>query len=143
MLEQHNFPSQKQIELLQVLNYALCVKHYPQDICSILDRKIQLLKLSADTPQNNNETDKAKRTLKVTTDALFAILKKAGLVTENDNTKIPKLISYLTNFSAEQIRQRLSNPDELTSYHRPEIENINNIFKELNSNISISYNKHR
>ena len=44
VLERSNFSNQKKIDLLQIINYVLCVKHYPQDICSIIDRKIQLLK---------------------------------------------------------------------------------------------------
>ena len=43
MLGQHNFSSQKQIDLLQVINFALYKKHYPQDTCSIIKKKIQLL----------------------------------------------------------------------------------------------------
>ena len=43
VISQNNFPNQKQIDLLQILNYALHKKHYPQDICGILDKKIQLL----------------------------------------------------------------------------------------------------
>jgi hypothetical protein len=42
-LEQNKFSNQKQIELLQILNYALYKKQYPQDLCGILDKKIQLL----------------------------------------------------------------------------------------------------
>jgi len=82
-----------------------------------------------------------KRTLKVTTDVLMSLLKKAGIsAASDDKAKIARLISYLTNFSEEKIRQRLSNTDELVSYHREEVENINKIFKELNSDISIQYN---
>ena len=43
VLGQHNFSSQKQIELLQIINFALYKKQYPQDTCGIIDRKIQLL----------------------------------------------------------------------------------------------------
>jgi hypothetical protein len=43
VLQENNFPNQKQVELLQILNYALFVKKYPQDICGRLDRKIQIL----------------------------------------------------------------------------------------------------
>jgi hypothetical protein len=54
VLEQHNFSNQKQVELLQVLNYALFVKNYPQDICGRLEKKIQLLQQPAAMPENAN-----------------------------------------------------------------------------------------
>lgn len=93
---------------------------------------------------DNEEKRKAKRTQKVTTDVLMLILQKAGISTmSDDKAKIARLIGYLTDFSEEKIRQRLSNSDELTSYHKEEVENINKILKELNTNISIIYNKHR
>ncbi|MDD2214974.1 MAG: hypothetical protein PHG78_03075 [Bacteroidales bacterium] len=93
---------------------------------------------------DNPEKSKAKRTQKVTTDVLMLILQKAGISTmSDDKAKIARLIGYLTDFSEEKIRQRLSNPDELTSYHKDEVENINKIFNELNINISVSYNNKR
>lgn len=93
---------------------------------------------------DNQEKRKAKRTQKVTTDVLMLILQKAGISTmSDDKAKIARLIGYLTDFSEEKIRQRLSNPDELTSYHKDEVENINKIFNELNINISVSYNNKR
>jgi ActR/RegA family two-component response regulator len=61
----------------------------------------------------------------------------------DDKAKIARLIGYLTAFSEEKIRQRLSNPEELTSYHKDEVENINKILKELNANISVVCNNKR
>ena len=46
VLAQNNFSNQKQIELLHVVNYALLKKHYPQDTCGIIERKIKLLELT-------------------------------------------------------------------------------------------------
>ena len=93
---------------------------------------------------DNQEKSKAKRTQKVTSDVLMLILQKAGISTmSDDKAKIARLIGYLTDFSEEKIRQRLSNPDELTSYHKDEVGNINKIFNELNINISVSYNNKR
>ena len=43
MLGQNNFSNQKQIELLQIINFVLHKKHYPQDICGIVEKKIKLL----------------------------------------------------------------------------------------------------
>jgi len=75
---------------------------------------------------------------------LLALCNRAGITTAAaDKRKIAALISYLTGYSEESIRKRLSNPDELTSFHKDEIEKINNIFSDLKSDISIIYNKHR
>jgi hypothetical protein len=144
-LEQHNFSNQKQVELLQIINYALYKKQYPQDLCGILDRKIQLLQQPPDTPEKDNpEKSGTKRTQKVTTDVLMLLLQKSGIsATSDDKAKMARLISYLTDFSEEKIRQRLSNTDELTSYHREEIETVNKILAELNCDVSIKYNKQR
>jgi hypothetical protein len=43
VITQNNFSNQKQVELLQILNFALYKKNYPQDLCGIIDRKIPLL----------------------------------------------------------------------------------------------------
>ena len=146
MLGQNNFSSQKQIDLLQIINYALYKKHYPQDTCGIIERKIKLLKLTGQGTHEKDNPEKSgtKRTQKVTTDVLMLLLQKSGISSiSDDKAKMARLISYLTDFSEEKIRQRLSNADELTSYHREEIEAINKILAELNCDISINYNKQR
>ena len=53
VLEHTNFSNQKKIELLEIINYTLCVKHCPEDICSIIDRKIQLLKQEEQAAKSN------------------------------------------------------------------------------------------
>ena len=145
VLAQNNFSNQKQIELLQIVNYALYKKHYPQDHCGIIERKIKILQQPPETPENiNSEKSGIKRTQKVTTDVLMALLQKSGISSvSDDKAKMARLISYLTDFSEEKIRQRLSNPDELTSYHREEVEALNKILSELNCDVSIKYNKQR
>jgi hypothetical protein len=61
---------------------------------------------------------------------MMLLLKKSGIcAASDDKAKMARLISYLTGFSAERIRQRLSNTDELTSYHKEEIEAINKVDK--------------
>jgi hypothetical protein len=105
-------------------------------------RQLQALNINADE-EPANEKQEHKRTLKVTTDVLIELLKKAGLLASSDNTKIAKLISYLTGFSEEKIRQRFTYTDELTSYHKAEVETVNKILSDINSNISIEYNKQR
>ncbi|MDR0873206.1 MAG: hypothetical protein LBN27_07045 [Prevotellaceae bacterium] len=105
-------------------------------------RQLQALNINADE-ETTNEKQETKRTLKVTTDVLIAILKKAGFTANSDNTKLARLISYLTDFSEEKIRQRFTYTDELTSYHKAEVEAINKILADINANISIEYNKQR
>jgi hypothetical protein len=145
VLGQHSFSNQKQIDLLQIINFALYKKQYPQDLCGILDKKILLLQQPPDTPEKNNpEKNGRKRTPKVTTDVLMYLLQKSGIsATSDDKAKMARLISYLIDFSEEKIRQRLSNTDELTSYHREEVETVNKILTELNCDILIRYNKKR
>jgi len=145
ILEKHNFSNQRQIDVLRVIEYAISVKYHPEDICDILQKKVQLLQLAIEPVENDSTVhDEIKRTQKVTTDVLISLLKAAGISTASDDkTKIAHLISCLTGFSEEKIRQRLSNPDELTSYHKGELENINKIFSDLNCCISIKYNRMR
>ena len=144
VLNQNNFSNQRKADLLEVLNYVLYSKQYPDDICGNLERKIQLLKQADKVGEDLIEKSDTKRTQKVTTDTLMLILEKAGIsAVSDDKAKIARLIGYITDFSDERIRQRLSNSDELTSYHKDEVENINKILNDLNANISIAYNKHR
>ena len=46
MLGQNSFSNRKQIDLLQIINFVLYQKHYPQDTCGIVERKIKLLEQS-------------------------------------------------------------------------------------------------
>jgi hypothetical protein len=93
---------------------------------------------------DNPDTEFSQRTFKVTTDAMMLLLKKSGIcAASDDKAKMARLISYLTGFSAERIRQRLSNTDELTSRHKDEVDAVNKIFKDLNFDVSIKYNKQR
>jgi hypothetical protein len=108
---------------------------------------------TVDTEQlhiSNEETDKDNgqkddnRTMKVTTDVLVEILKLAGISAKNtDKTQIANLIGYLTGYSNEAIRKRLSNTEELTRRHKTEVDKINQILENLNIQISIKYNNNR
>jgi len=42
VLEQNNFSNQKQVDLLQILNFALYKKQYPHDTCGIIEKKTLL-----------------------------------------------------------------------------------------------------
>ena len=69
MLGQNNFSNQKQIDLLQIINFVLHKKHYPQDICGIVERKIKLLEqsdvLAGLAPANSNLQLSTKKGFKV------------------------------------------------------------------------------
>jgi len=144
-LQENKFSPAKSVQILEIINYILYARQYPEDICGNIDKKINLFKQNIQSDEEDTETQKnaQKRTLKVTTDVIIALLKEAGYVANNDNTKIARLISYLTGFSEEKIRQRFSYPDELTSYHKEEVEIVNKILADINSQISIKYNKQR
>jgi hypothetical protein len=95
--------------------------------------------------ENRKSAEINKRTKKITTAVLVEILKKIGVEKNStaDGTKIANLISYITGFSANTIRQHLSNNEELTTTHKKEIENLNQLLQDLNIEIRITYNKHK
>lgn len=90
---------------------------------------------------DNNKDYTIKRTMKVTSDAVLLLLKEIKATQHTDNTVIAAFTSYLTGFSAEKIRQRLSNAEELTYKHKSEVDFVNDLFSKLKINKSITYNK--
>jgi integrase len=81
ILEQHNFPTHKQIETLEVVNYALCKKKYPQGTCGILERKIQILQQSFEVSEKENpntctEQSRSTANIKVRSVVIVELLKK-------------------------------------------------------------------
>ena len=74
-----------------------------------------------------------KRTLclGVATDLILILLKKANIASYADNTKMATLISLLTDYSKDKIRQRLSDTSPLAKRHQPEIEAVNNVLESL------------
>lgn len=107
---------------------------------ALLEELMLLHPIQADSVEIDKRSTEI-RTQKVTTDVLVEILAKSGVKKGNtaDATKMSKLIAYLTGYSAETIRQRLSNKEELTKKHKVEVDKINQIFKELNLDITIKY----
>ncbi len=92
MLSQHNFSNQKQVELLQVLNFALYKKQYPQDLCGIIERKIKLLEQSGQetAPTTSNLQLSAKKGFKVNFIRIINCLCELSYFTDlkgNDMTK--------------------------------------------------------
>ena len=90
------------------------------------------------------EAEDSQRTMKVVTDTILLLLKNLK-ITQNDvdKTTIASFINYLTAYSKEKIRQRLSNPDELTSRHKGEVEFVNDFLSKLNVKERITYNNNR
>jgi F420-0:gamma-glutamyl ligase len=103
------------------------------------DSSAEIERLKSNTNTEPEETTQ-NRTQRVTTHVLTKILKSAGIDENNaDKTQIANLISHLTGYSSNTIRQELTNPKELTKTHKAEIENVNQILKKLKTNISITY----
>ena len=136
---QNNFSNQKQIELLQIINFALHKKHYPQDICGIVEKKIQILKLPTEAPEKDN-TDVAS--IKVRSVIILELLKKMQLGTaHNDLTKICKLIAFLTGNSYNSIYNEIQKGVYFSNFHGKQIAEANKILSELNASISIDKDK--
>ena len=139
VLSQHNFSSQKQIELLQTLNFALYKKQYPQDTCGIIERKIKLLQQPTEEPEKDN-ADVAS--IKLRSVIILELLKKMQLGTaHNDLTKICKLIAFLTGNSYNSIYNEIQKGVYFSKFHGRQIDEANKILEELNASISIDKNK--
>ena len=139
MLSQHNFSSQKQIELLQIINFVLYKKHYPQDICGIVEKKIQILQQPPETPEKDGAV---VASIKVRSAILLELLKKMHLGTAyNDLTKICKLIAFLIGNSYNRIYNEIQKGICFSKFHANQIDEANKILSELNALISIDKNK--
>ena len=51
VMSQHHFSKRKQIKLLQILDFVLYQKQYPENICGIIERKIKLLEQPEETTE--------------------------------------------------------------------------------------------
>ncbi|MDR1198163.1 MAG: hypothetical protein LBK94_04010 [Prevotellaceae bacterium] len=146
-MEQHNFSNQKQIELLQIINYALYKKEYPQDLCGILDRKIQILQQPPEASEKDNpdactEQSRSIASIKVRSVVILELLKQMQLGTvHNDLTKICKLIAFLTGNSYNSIYNEMQKGIYFSKFHGKQIDEANKILEELNASISINKNK--
>ncbi len=69
--------------------------------------------------------------LGVATDLLLILLRKANIAGYADNTKMAALISLLTDYSKEKIRQRLSDNSPLSRRHQAEIDTVNRALESL------------
>ena len=144
---------------MQILNYALYKKNYPQDICGIIERKIPLLEQAeqASTCPQSPHCPKSPdlvpcgesrgvasevASIKVRSVVILELLKKLQLGTaHNDLTKICKLIAFLTGNSYNSIHNELQKGVFFSNYHKKEIDEANKILAELNALISIDKDK--
>ena len=115
------------------------------DKCQLEINKIKEIQSisQSNSDGDDNAASATKRTTKVTSDTVLLLLKELNVAQSADNTVIAAFTSYLTNFSVEKIRQRLSNAEELTSKHKGEVEFVNDLLSKLNIKKSITYNKNR
>ncbi len=84
-----------------------------------------------------------KRTMNVTTETIYILLKKLDITQYADNTNIAAFIHYLTGFCSEKIRQRLSTKIDLTQYHKKEVDYVNDLLSKLNIKERITYDKNK
>ena len=139
VLGQHHFSNQKQIELLQIINYALYKKHYPQDICGIVEKKIKILEQPTEEPEKDN-ADVAS--IKLRSVIILELLKNMQLgAAYNDLTKICKLIAFLTGNSYDRIYNEVQKGIYFSKFHSKQIDEVNKILAELNASIAIDKNK--
>jgi len=151
-----NFSKEAQIELLQIVRYITLIKEQPDNICEILEQRIQLLQ----HPDNTTEPVVAERSrsaeaslartsvradvacVKVKAVAILELLNTLNAGTaHNDRTKICKLIAFLTGNSYHRIYNEFQKGILFSDFHTQQINEINKIFAELNIEITINPTK--
>lgn len=147
-LKDHQFSNERAAELLEIINYALYSKQYPEDICGNLENKIKLFRQAASTQNNkdsntDNEESSDKATQKVKSVAIMELLKQLDKGTaHNDLTDICKFIAFLTGNSHKSIYNDAQSGITFSSkHHTQDIEKANELFKSLNISISIDKQK--
>jgi hypothetical protein len=147
-LKDHQFSNERAAELLEIINYALYSKQYPEDICGNLENKIKLFRQAASTQNNkdsntDNEESSDKATQKVKSVAIMELLKQLDKGTaHNDLTDICKFIAFLTGNSHKSIYNDAQSGITFSSkHHTLDIEKANELFKSLNISISIDKQK--
>jgi len=111
VLGQNNFSNQKQIELLQIINFVLHKKHYPQDICGIVEKKIKLLeqKEQEAVSTNSNLQLSTKKGFKVNFIRVLNCLCELSFFTDKQG-------GYITKKDVFDICGRVINQD-LSTFH--------------------------
>jgi len=93
VMSQHNFSSQKQIEVLHIFSFALHIKQYPEDILGIIDKKIKLLEQAeqeTSTPANSNLQLSTKKGSKVNFIRVINSLCELSFFTDKNGNNITK-----------------------------------------------------
>lgn len=108
MLAQHNFSNQKQIELLQIINFVLYKNQYPKDYCGIIDRKIQILQ----QPTEEKPVNKQKENTFTTSQQIlffYYLLNEIGINFGNsDKSQWIRLMYSFTAKNAQDIKEKLN-----------------------------------
>ena len=107
----------------------------------------QVEQLSAENLDKEDDADAKNdevgvRTRRVTAAALHALIKKV-MPGQKDYTFLDeaKLIAYFTNYSTNRLRTDISGSDTFNSRQATEIEKVNELFKNLNIDIELKYQK--
>ena len=126
--EAKSYPPAIQISILNLLRGLIADQdeNWIERFKAEEDRLAKLANSDKDVP--------AKKTLclGVATDLMIILLKKAGITAYADNTKMANLISVVTDYSPEKIRQRISSTSAIPKMHQPEIDAVNTIHEDLN-----------
>jgi hypothetical protein len=135
-------PNQEEIDLA-INEERVIEQHIATLEFQLKEAQQEIVILRNQIQSDTKESSHVNRTMKVTTDVLLEILKQMGVVKNKttDNTKMANFISYITGYSRNTIRQRLSSTENLTNSHREEVEKANKLLKEINIEVSIKYDK--
>jgi len=109
VMSQHNFSGKKQIELLQIVNFVLYTKQYPDDTCGIIEKKIQLLEQTEQetaAPSNGSLQLSAKKGFKVNFIRVINCLCELSFFTDKNGNDITK--KEVFNILGNTINQDLS-----------------------------------
>ena len=89
---QHNFSTKQQIEVLEVLYFAVCKKCYPQDIRGIIKSKMKLLELAEQEIANigSNLYLSIKKGVKVNFLRIINCMCELSFFTDKDGNNISK-----------------------------------------------------
>ena len=125
--EIRQYPMQTQIQMLTMMRSL---------VADIDENWIEKFKAEEDRLQtlaaNDNEASAKKNLcLGAATDLMVILLKKANIAKYADNTKMAALISILTDYSKEKIRQRISDTTPLPKLHKAEVDSVNSILEDL------------
>ena len=107
-----------------------------------LQKKIEPIQSTFGPTDSNSSEETKEATIKVQSAVILEILKKINCgKAHNDLTAICRLIAFLTGKSYSKIYNEVQKGICLTNYHNKEIEQVNKILSDLNTDISINKDK--